>query len=401
MIKFLNIEQSIEAFAIKYPEQLNSFKILGVQSRERVYSSIISWFFKFDQLKEFKKKFFTNFLNLISKLVTDQALLDRIGKIDYFSLAQAEVLNEYFFTDILIHFEKEHFVIVIENKINARQGDQQLSTYREKITQHYKKKNQKYQFLYLFLTVDSSEPNDEAWYALGHSDIYQCVKNAYINSSPQNELVMDYLNIMEENILGISEKQRDARILYRKFRKEFDYIFENREDNVSFVTSLIVEKLQPYFNSNKIILLRESNTYVNFTTSNIQKMLGSHGSGEWFGDSIKDYFSFEFAARKDQNIVLRAVIGPTTQNQNLLLRDFLLKNSTHQGDEIFKKKGKLGNLYTTVLSRPVAKIDLNNGDLNELNLKVEQFVESFFKEEFVKIEEYFEKYRNQIENLIK
>lgn len=400
-MNFINIEKSLEAFAIKYPEQLNSFKILGVQSRERVYSSIISWFFKIDQLKEFKNNFFTNFLNLIKKLVTDKALLDRINKIDYFSLIQAEVKNEFFFTDILIHFENEHFVIVFENKINAKQGKQQLNTYREKITQHYKKKNQKYQFLFLFLTVDSSEPNDDAWYSLGHSDIYQCVKNAHNKSSEQNDLVKDYLNIMEENILGISEKQRDARILYRKFRKEFDYIFENREDNVSFVTSLIVEKLQPYFASNKILLLRESNTYVNFTTSKIQKMLGSHGSGEWFGDSIKDYFSFEFAARKEQNIVLRAVIGPTTKSQNILLRDYLLQNSTYEGNEIFKKKGKLGNLFTTVLSRTVAKIDLNNGDLNELNLKVEQFIESFFKNEFVKIEEYFEKNRNQIENLIK
>lgn len=396
-----NLLKELEVFSRDYPNKINSFRILGIESRERVYSSLIGWFFKVFDKKDFSRTFFEYFLDLIKKLVDESSLRDRVEKINFFSLTECEVLNEFYYTDILLHFEKEHFVIVFENKIYADQGKNQLANYREKITNHYKSKNKNYRFLFLYLTTDRSEPNDNEWYSLSHEDIYKCVKNAREKTNYQYSLIDDYLNIMEENILGISEKQLKARALYRKFRNEFEFVFNNKEDNTSFVTSLIVEKLQPYVGSKGIILLRESNRYVNFTTQAIREIVGNYGNGDWFGEGTTDYFSFEFGAKNDHKIVFRAVVGPSKKDENLRLRDYLLTNPTFEGNEIFKKKGKLGKIYTTVLSREVAKIDFNNGDIEQLSKDIQDFVESFFKEKFKGIIDYFDSNKNKIKNLLK
>jgi hypothetical protein len=396
-----NLDLALKTFSEEFPNNVNSFRVLGIESRERVFSSLISWFFKASDKKSFSKVFFENFKELIIKFIDDAILLERIEKLDFFSLIECEILNEFYFTDILLHFAKQHFVIVFENKIHASQGKNQLITYREKITKHFKAKNPKYRFLFIFLTTDRAEPNDDEWYSLSHEDIYKCVKNAKLKSNYQYNLIDDYLNIMEESILGISEKQMKARALYRKFRNEFDYVFENKEDNTSFVTSLIVEKLQPFIGSEEIILLRESNTYVNFTTQTIRDIVGKYGNGDWFGEGTTDYFSFEFGTKSDNKIVFRAVVGPSTKDENLRLRDYLLRNPTYKGVEIFKKKGKLGKIYTTVLSRGVTKIDFNNGDVEELSNNIQDFIELFFKVNFKLIIDYFDFHKTDIAKLFK
>jgi hypothetical protein len=385
-----SLETALDEFSKKYPNKTNSFRILGIESRERVFSSLISWFFQVSDKKSFSSVFFDNFRVLINKFIDDKVLSGRLEKLDFFSLKNCEVLNEFYFTDILLHFAKEHLVIVFENKIHAVQGKDQLRNYREKITKHYKSKNQKYRFLFLFLTTNRSEPNDDEWYSISHEDIYKCVLDAKRKSDFQYSLIDDYINIMEESILGISDKQLKARALYRQFRKEFDYVFDNKEDNTSFVTSLIVEKLQPYIALNQITLLRESNTYVNFTTQAIRDIVGKYGNGDWFGEGTTDYFSFEFATRKDNKIVFRAVVGPSKGDENIKLRDYLLRNPTYKEIEVFKKKGKLGKIYTTVLSREVTKIDFNNSNIEELSNKIQDFIEVFFKKEFKFIAEYFD-----------
>jgi hypothetical protein len=164
---------------------------------------------------------------------------------------------------------------------------------------------------------------------------------------------------------------------------------------------LIVEKLQPYIARNQISLLRESNTYVNFTTQTIREIVGKFGNGDWFGEGTSDYFSFEFGTKSDNKIVFRAVVGPSKGDENLKLRDYLLRNATYKGTEIFKKKGKIGKIYTTVLSREVTKIDFNSGDIEELSNKISDFVELFFKENFKTIVDYFEVHKNEIEKLLK
>jgi hypothetical protein len=398
---FKDLDKALEGFSREFPNKTNSFRILGIESRERVYSSLIGWFFKVIDKKTFSKVFFEYFLDLIKKIIDQSSLIDRLEKINFFSLTECEILNEFYFTDILLHFEKEHFVIVFENKIYADQGKNQLAIYREKITNHYKSKNKKYQFLFLYLTTNRSEPNDSEWYSLSHEDIYNCVKSAKEKTNYQYNLIDDYLNIMEENILGISDKQLKAKALYRKFRNELEFVFNNKEDNTSFVTAMIVEKLQPYIDSKEITLLRESNTYVNFTTPAIREIVGSYGNGDWFGEGSTDYFSFEFAARNDHKIVFRAVVGPSEKGENLKLRDYLINNPSFEGNEIFKKKGKLGKIYTTVLSIEVAKIDFNNGNIEQLSRDIQDFVELFFKEKFIEFTKYFDSHKDDIKNILK
>ena len=54
-----------------------------------------------------------------------------------------------------------------------------------------------------------------------------------------------------------------------------------------------------------------------------------------------------------------------------------------------------------VLSREVAKIDFNNGDIEQLSKDIQDFVESFFKEKFKGIIDYFDFNKNKIKNLLK
>jgi DNA polymerase elongation subunit (family B) len=83
--------------------------------------------------------------------------------------ADAIVYREWLHIDLIIVSESNKTVFVIENKVGAKEGENQLANYREKISQHPKFDG--YQKIYAFLTPDGDEGSDAEWGQITYDDI--------------------------------------------------------------------------------------------------------------------------------------------------------------------------------------------------------------------------------------
>lgn len=174
-------------------ERFNIFRICGVNHYEITHSAILTELLNNKSSHHFGTKFLAAFLEtLVKENVLDQDFS--------FSLRDVKVVPEYPVgkfgrIDILIHNENQ--CIIIENKIYARDQNEQLKRYEE-----YAKNNFKdYTLLYLTLYGDEasdSSAKDSVYNVLSYSNtiinwLERCVEIA-AKSPVIRETVIQYIN---------------------------------------------------------------------------------------------------------------------------------------------------------------------------------------------------------------
>jgi hypothetical protein len=316
-----------------------------------------------------------------------------------------------FRNDILIEFREKRLIIVIENKINANEHGNQLNKYEDEVKKYYKKINHKFKYIFIYLTPDGiGTKSSPSWLLMSYKDLFQIIhkyKEIFSLSDGSNEILDDYLHILEEDIMRNSELIAKAKKIYRENRKAIDFILKYSEDKSQIISSKIEELLLSKIQDLKLIHLRSSKKYINFTLKELPEIIGSYGTGNWLVDFPKEYFSFEFFIDKSKDkiiIRLKAVIGPTSNEKRILLRNYLLENK----ENLFKLSGKKGHLfYSTVFSKAITFIDLNEDNQEDV-FNLDQFennISEFFNVEFSKIinlsRQYFSKHKANLTKILK
>lgn len=198
-------------------KEFNIFEIAGMHKQEIKHSNTLAWFFGNNE-HGLGEMFFIEFLKkaieatesnkeYFANLKID---LDKLKKYIYLSKnkKELEVRREYKNIDILIIDRNNNFLFLIENKIDASESENQLNKY---YNLEFNEFNNIEEIYYLFLTIDSSEPNE-----------------LYDNSKiiRQNYLLCSYESI--GNI--ISDMLKKHRAGNKTLKKETVFIMENYKD---------------------------------------------------------------------------------------------------------------------------------------------------------------------------
>src|SRR5574344_971396 len=140
--------------------------------------------------------------------------------------------------DILIHSESEKKAIIIENKIYASDGHNQLSRYNEYGNKHYENN-----FIVLYLTLDGSEPDETSTKNMqGEICKYQCISyrkdilswlDRCIELSAEKPLIREVIVQYKNLILSLTNQFMDI-----KENKEFLELI-TRKENIQGVANIL------------------------------------------------------------------------------------------------------------------------------------------------------------------
>jgi len=165
--------------------------------------------------------------------------------IDGFLFSRTEVLQEWNNIDILVRDDEEHFILVIENKVDSGEHSNQLQRYREIIQEQYPG----YRVLYAFLTVAGVEPSDENYIPIDYAELAELVADTVRRRKDQlgdevRAFMLQYGQMIRRNIVEESEIQQLCRSIYANHKRALDVIFEHKPDKALDVSEALKAELQ-------------------------------------------------------------------------------------------------------------------------------------------------------------
>jgi hypothetical protein len=148
----------------------------------------------------------------------------------------AIVYREWNNIDLLIEIKTVNLVILIENKVDAKAGDGQLTRYKNLI----KSKYPKFRHLFVFLTPDGIEPDDAEYVSISYAEIAKVIEglpdvgdgNVHGDATL---IIRHYVEMLRRHIVPDEELRELARQLYERHKEAFDFIFESRPEPESLL----------------------------------------------------------------------------------------------------------------------------------------------------------------------
>ncbi len=189
-------------------DNFNILEIVGMGTQEIKHSHLLSHFFKEEQ---FLEKFLQKVMqaNPSSKI---QVLTNYL-----FKEKQIKIFREKDNIDLLIEDRGNKTLIIIENKLYAKESKGQLKRYEEKV-----KRYRNWNKVFIFLTIDLKKPSQKKWLVASYEMISEALEE-----------------LLEENNYEIKEKilkesyidllKRRAIVEDKNLQKLCDDIWENEE----------------------------------------------------------------------------------------------------------------------------------------------------------------------------
>jgi hypothetical protein len=161
-------------------------------------------------------------MDLFKKAPTGARPLSPID-LDGTDLRGVEVTREWKHTDLLIKCKQPPFVVVIENKIRAKEGPDQLSGYKETVEKDYPGA------LYVYLTLKADEPSEDDWMAYSYEAMHGVLKRVRDTNHKAiaNEVLVfldHYLDLIGTRFMDNQNIDELCQKIYKNHRAALDLI---------------------------------------------------------------------------------------------------------------------------------------------------------------------------------
>jgi hypothetical protein len=240
--------------------------------------------------------------------------------------------------DIVAWSRSNKSVFVIENKVDAKEGERQLSNYIG-ATENFKK-FEDYKIHYIYLTKSGEDASTEPWMSISYEDLLFLLESILRKSPSLNSeiqlLLKHYIQLIRRNIVQdehlISEYQR----IYQQYADVLDQIFEHGTTRKFELTSFseASTRFKEKFSKEIVELVKKPRQYV-FLEKSMFDSLKDLEMGNFFGQQKPVLLWFNF--RDDNALGLVFEVGPieeenvdrfqlVTQLQKLFTSSRLIKS---------------------------------------------------------------------------
>lgn len=253
--------------------QFNIFKALRADQNELKHSNMLAWLLDPEESHGLDDLFVRRWL----MRVLYQASLGSAKPVGWVSPVAVDVLD---IDRIEVHREQDNidllftihtrtggmWTVCIENKVNSKQGDDQLQRYFESVERRYSTSERR---LYIFLTRSAEAPAHAEFIPVTYHDVSlvlaSCLdeRGSSMGAEPRL-LAQHYHQLLAEDFVEDSESSQLARQIYLKHRRALDFIFESKLDTVFEVTNALEAALGAKGEQLGIVLARTNKGYVRF-----------------------------------------------------------------------------------------------------------------------------------------
>jgi len=373
---------------LKYQNDINIFKILKTEKAEIRHSNVLAWLLnsaenhKLDDL--FIKTWFgkitkENYNNIKEKFSIHRLILH--------SLNDFVVYREKWNIDILLVAEKSKQVVVIENKIDSGEHDNQLKRYEDKINQEFPD----YEKLFIYLTPNLSEMLDtENWIKVGYVTVKESLEEVIFNIKDETIklIINNYIEIIRSEVMEDNSELKELSLeIYKKYKIALDIIYEYKPDSQQNIKDIIDEILLNIQKQNQnILLLPSAKSYIRFTTKSLQHKSQNQGNEKWI-KGMKDILVYEILNIQNYELCIKLLIGPS--NNKELRNSFIETAKKHSN--IFKYVSR-GAEWTQIWKKTILtknEIENDEYDFNELKEKIEKNIINIINDEVKEIDQIF------------
>jgi hypothetical protein len=247
-------QQELEALVVECPElhalenglrRFNIFSVLRATTNELRHSNILAWLLQPDESHGLGDRFLRRWLmNVVRGPTRERA--PTLAEIDSAEIRSVEVLREWRRIDVLVRIRLHDgrlWIIAIENKVDATQGEDQLATYRRRVDDAFPNASR----LLVFLTMFEEEPADASWITADYSTLAAVLRavldeNSERVGSQPRVLIEHYLHTVREHAMGDDKLIALAKTIYRTHQAALDFIYEQREDPLQQLSTALQER---------------------------------------------------------------------------------------------------------------------------------------------------------------
>jgi hypothetical protein len=219
-------------------------------------------------------------------------------KLDGTDLRGVDVKREREHLDLLITLQEPRLVVVIENKVDASEGKNQLRDYETKIRDRHRTDTP---LLFVFLTPDGAEPSEKTWIPYSYADIYRVlehVRTTHRNSIGEEVLVFldHYLSSIRGEFMNDEELDELCQRIYKNHGKAINEINNRAASPESVVLKETVEVLKK---DERWYLFSRRGSTILFVPKAWLDWLPDFGLDR--KDEPKSWFTLRFDAQKNMN----------------------------------------------------------------------------------------------------
>lgn len=172
-------------------KNFNIFEVLNISHLEIKHSDVLAYLFNNKESHNLKDTFLKEFIYEVEAASN----IDLNLTLDDSYTIKREYAIPKGFVDLLLISYKYKTIIVIENKIQSKERDNQLKKYKE----HFKDKGAGYKLVFIYLTMNDEKASDDEYISVNYTTVIKSLERVlrYKNYSEKIEYFLeDYLEVL-------------------------------------------------------------------------------------------------------------------------------------------------------------------------------------------------------------
>ncbi len=256
----------------EWTSKFNLFDILKISRTEIRHSNMLSWLLSPNENHGLGDSVLRGVIQYVVTAFSDDADVFTTLLMDCHDFI---IQREWHHIDLLAVSADEKYVIVIENKIDSGEHDNQLNRYRNTVEDAYPD----YRKMYIYLSPDGGESSDpDHWCSMSYQDVLDIIEKARkkVKLLPEAELlIQNYTDTIRRDIVGDEKLAQICAEIYAKHQKALDLIFENRPDRASDLAAIILAWAKEKTASGDIEVVAEKSvkSYTRFKTKTMSEIM--------------------------------------------------------------------------------------------------------------------------------
>lgn len=235
-----NLIQQEEFFELKdfIQTEFNIFQILNIETKEIYYSKALSYLLDPFGNHRLGDKFLRDFLKMLLKDEERANKLKNLGiefiDIDCANFDDIKISTEQTILSkrkldifVKIDMENEHWILVIENKINSYESLNQTKNYSDELSQKFSDKE--FKKICIFLTPKGDLPSSNKFLSCTWEEIHILLKSIKEEITIRNEVFFfldQFTKSIEVFIMDNPRLNELSEKLFDKYPELFDYLLE-------------------------------------------------------------------------------------------------------------------------------------------------------------------------------
>lgn len=229
LAEFIVGNRELEELSARLNE-FNILRVLRIEQAEIRHSNVLGWLLNPRESHGLSDTFVRRF---ISTLLLDNEQADfglSPATVELMDFVDVEVRREWRNIDLLVHSRANGLVVLIENKIRAKESKGQLLKYREIVRRSFPDARI---VIPVLLTLEGEDPSEEAqesgYVAWSHAALYGAT--AEVIAQQENRIPQDartflrhYLDTLRRETMQDKELEDLCRSIYRKHKAAIDLI---------------------------------------------------------------------------------------------------------------------------------------------------------------------------------